>query len=374
MEVESLYMEFLKANYPDVAGRLETLRDTNPTGDNPEEIAKAKAKLEEEFNAIANNSERRNSFQIWEKVPYALRARYDGKVPPDIMEAAERDEYYVLREMEYHPEKRNVAEVRAEVEDKYANTFPQDILDMAVKAAVTAEVIAGIKSTYAAAKVAGYTDASSTALARHYLEGQQLEKEGAAILKDKNISEAERREKYKEWVRTVKVSHDQEKANIILRDWGGDAERGIPANQPEKLLVHALGKYNRGKMDKDDLVALLAKYQLDINGRQPQLLEYLQRDNIQAKLGHFKDETLDLLSDYVLNKLPDTERDNILDKSLLRRSMIRKAISEEHQAIAVAKNMSETKEYVLPQHTNLSPKERLENMPSSLNRGVQREA
>lgn len=374
MEIESLYMEFLKANYPDVASRLETLRDTNPTGANQEEIDKAKAKLEEEFNAIANDSERKNRFQIWEKVPPALRARYDGKIPPDIMEAAERDEIYVLREMEYHPEKRNVAEVRAEVEEKYGNTFPQEILDYAIKGAFAAEIIASAKSAYASARVAGYTESSSLDLARHYMDGQALEQEGAAILADKNLSETERREKYKEWVRKVKVPHQQKKHDIIMRDWGGDSARGIPANQPEKLLIHSLGKFNRGRMDKDDLVALMAKYQLNMNGRQEQLLEYLQRGSVQAKLGHFNDETLGLLAHYVLNELPSNERNNILDRSLLRRSQIKKELSDEQRAIAVAKNMSAVQSDVLPQQTNLTSKERLENMPSSLNRGIEREA
>ncbi len=372
MEITTQYMEFLQANYPDIAGRLDTLMSESPTGNTPEEIEKAKAKIDEEIKTLANDSERVHKYEIWEKVPTILRDRYNGRVPPEIMEAAARDEIYVLREMEYHPEKKNVDEVRAEVEDKYGNVImPEDI-------AASAFVI---QSVFAAAVVAGYSPESCAALARHRMEGDSLIQERDAILKDPNLSDEERKQKHREWLENSWFPHQEKKRDIIVEDWGGG--NGKKPHQPEKMLLHVLGRYNAGvrkfeagKINEEELgnlkekmVAMMADLQPHLAGRQNELLSYLQRDQIQAKIGQFKDETRDLLAHYVLNELPDSERSKIMEQALRRSQKSKEGLSEDQQAMAVAKNMSATKANKLPQETNLSASERMANMPSSLSRG-----
>lgn len=372
MEIDSLYMEFLRANHPTIASRMEVLMNETPSGATPEELDKAKAQIETEFNTLANDPERVGQFHTWEKIPQILRDRYKGRVPPEIMQAAAYDEIYVLREMEYHSEKRNVDEVRAEVDEKYSGIIimPKEIAESAY----------AVQSAFAAAIVAGYTAESSTALALNYQQGQELFKEGEAILADKSLSDAERREKYKQWVREVWVPHHKERRDIIQKDWYGDIERGIPANQPEKFLINILGKFNAGdeNMDKSKLVAILASeyMQKSLKDRQPQLLEYLQRHNIQKKLGFFKDEARDLLADYVLEILPESHRSKVMENFMEKMSQHTKTdnLSDEQQAVALAKNMSATKANVLPQNAKLSVREKMANMPSALNRGNERQA
>ncbi len=362
MEVNSLYMEFLKANYPTVAGRLDALKDTSPSGTTPEEIAKSKAKLEEEFNTLANDAERVNRFQIWEKVPTILRDRYYGRVPQEVMEAAEREEIYVLREMEYHPEKRNVDEVRAEVEEKYGSIImPKDIVNFAAK------------SAFAAAIVAGYSEICSAELARQRQDRDALFDK----LDDPNLSKEEKDKIHRDILKSQQAT-----ADAIRADWGGGYIRSKDENgadiivrmkphQPEKHLIHLLGKFNAGKIDKDELVADMSRLDLQeaLKERQPELLAYLQRRNIQAKIGHFNDETRDFLAKYVLKYLPDNERSEIMENAQRRYSKIRENLNDEQRAIAVAKNMNANKANILPRHNNLSAKEKLNNMPSALNRG-----
>ena len=358
MEITAQYMEFLKANYSTVAGRLETLLGENPTGNTPEEIEKSKAAIDEEIKSLAEDSERVNKYRIWEKVPQILRDRYGGCVPPEVMEAADRDEIYVLREMEYHPEKRNVDEVRAEVEEKYRFIImPDDIINASFMA----------KSVFAGAIVAGYAVDSSAELARARMASDEL----SAKLLSSTLTDAERAEIHQKFLQLHQHIHD-----VIKKDWGGDHAKGVKPHQPEKLLIHLLGKHNAGKIDKNELVAIMADLQPHLKDRQSHLLEYIQRDNIQAKIGHFKDSTRDLLAHYALNVLPDKDRSRIMEvmeKGFLRKKAA-KDLSGEQQAIAVAKNISANRDNVLPQQHNLSVQEKRAAMPSALNQGNERTA
>lgn len=352
MEISKQYMEFLSANYPDVASRLDALMNTTPTGNTPEEIEKAKAKIDEEIKTLANDSERVHQYEIWEKVPSILRDRYDGRVPPEIMEAAERDEIYVLREMEYHPEKRNVNEVRAEVEEKYSNVItPEDIVTFAAQ------------STFAAAIVAGYTEASSAKIARCRMESDEL----SAKLDNPHLTDKEREE-----IRQQFLALHKKKYDIIKKDWGGDQANHITANQPEKLLVHLFGKFHAGKMDEKELVAVMADLQPALKDRQPQLLEYLQRNHVQAKIGRFKDKTRDLFAHYVLNELPDNEQSRVMENAQRYYAKVRENLTSDQKAIAVAKNISAFRDNILPQQHNLSAQEKRAAMPSALNQGNER--
>ncbi len=353
MDITSQYMEFLSKNYPDIAGRLGTLMSETPTGNTPEEIEKAKAQIDEEIKTLANDSERVHKYEVWEKVPSILRDRYDGRVPPEIMEAAERDEIYVLREMEYHPEKRNVDEVRAEVEDKYRNIIaPEDI----IQASLIAQGI------FSGAIVAGYMAENAADLARCRMQSDDL----SSQLENPNLTDEEKAAIHRQF-----LALHQSEYNIIKKDWGGDKAKGIKPNQPEKLLIHVLGKFNAGKMDQKELVAIMADLQPHLKDRQSELLSYVQRKNIQAKIGHFKDETRDLLAHYVLKELPDISNSEVMEKSF-RRSKLGQGLSVAQQAIAVAKNISAVRDNILPQQHNLSVQEKRAAMPSSLNHGNER--
>ena len=354
MDITDQYMKFLSANYPDIAGRLDTLRSTSPTGNTPEEIEKAKAQIDEEIKTLANDPERVHRYEVWEKVPSVLRDRYDGRVPPEIMEAAERDEIYVLREMEYHPEKRNVDEVRAEVEEKYNNIFtPEDIVTFAAQ------------SAFAAAIVAGYSQSSSAELARCRMESDNL----SAQLDNPNLTDEEKQAIHLQFLALHKRKHD-----VIKKDWGGDNARGIKPNQPEKLLVHMFGKFHAGKMDKKELVAIMADLQPHLKDRQPQLLEYLQRKHVQAKIGRFDDKTRDLFAQYVLNELPDNEQSRVMEDAQRYYAKVRENLTSDQKAIAVAKNISAVRDNILPRQHSLSAQEKRAAMPSALNQGNERTA
>ena len=358
MEVKSLYMEFLKANYSNVASRLEALSDTKPSGNTPEEIAKSKAALEVEFNSLANDPERLHKFQVWENVPVILRDRYNGRVPPEIMEASERDEIYVLREMEYHPEKKNIDEVRKDVENKYSGiSVPEDIVTTAAKGA------------FVAAIVSGYGVVCSEEMARQH----QIREELFERMKNgHNLSEKEKAQ-----IRRSILASRQETANIMRASWGGgfvkqgDKIVEIKPNQPEKMLMHMLREFNAGHIDKDQLVDVMAYLQPHIKNRQVELLEYLHTRGMQARIRSFKDETRDLLSHYVLKELPDEVRSKAMEH--IKKYAHGKDLSKEQQAMAVAKNMSATKANVLPQNSKLSTNEKMANMPSALNRSAERE-
>jgi hypothetical protein len=272
------------------------------------------------------------------------------------MEAAERDEIYVLREMEYHPEKRNVDEVRAEVEEKYSNIItPEDI----VQASLIAQGI------FSGAIVAGYMEENAADLARSRMQSDDL----SAQLENPNLTDEEKAAIHRQF-----LALHQSEYNIIKRDWGGDQARGIKPHQPEKLLIHMLGKFNAGKMDQKELVAIMADLQPHLKDRQSELLAYVQQGKVQAKIGRFKDKTRDLLAHYVLNELPDSEQARIMESAQRHYAKIRENLTSDQKAIAVAKNISAVRDNILPRQHSLSAQEKRAAMPSALNQGNERTA
>lgn len=346
VDISAQYMEFLKANYSGVAGRLETLLNENPSGDNPEEIAKSKAKIDEEIKTLANDSERVHKFQIWEKVPSILRDRYNGQVPQEVLDAAERDEIYTLRVMEMHPEVKQVNQARDIAQEAQAK-IPSAIANTAAA------------MVFVSAITSGYSQDASTELAN-----QRLARDALLATKalNPNMSEEEKKLWQLAWLQTRKDTID-----TIKRDFA--------ENQPEKMLVHILGKFNAGKLNKDELLPQIADLvqKIDTNERHGNLLEYLQTERIQAKIGKFKPETLDILANSVLNKVPQADITQIMSRANGKFAGKNAELETSVQAHAVAQNMLSAKANSLPSDSNLTGKERYANMPSIMNRGMERE-
>ncbi|MBR3675577.1 MAG: hypothetical protein IKN71_00365 [Alphaproteobacteria bacterium] len=346
VEISAQYMEFLKANYSGVAGRLETLMTESPTGKNPEEIAKSKAKIDEEIKELANDSERVHKYQIWEKVPSILRDRYNGQVPPEVLEAADRDEIYTLRVMEMHPEIKRVDQARTIAQEAQAK----------VPAAIANTAAAAV---FVSAAVAGYSDSASMELANQRLARDAL---WAAKQANPHMSEEEK----KLW-RMAWLQSRQETVDTIKKDFA--------ENQPEKLLLHILGKFNAGKISKDELLPQVADLvqRIDTNERHGNLLEYLQTERIQAKIGKFKPETLDILANSVLSKVPEAGKTQTMEKIQSKFSDKNAELESSIQAHAVAQNMLSAKANSMPTNASLTAKERYANMPSIMNHGMERE-
>lgn len=343
VEISAQYMEFLKANYSGIAGRLDTLMQESPSGSTPEEKQKSAEKIQEEFNSLANDSERVHKYQIWEKVPPILRDRYNGQVPQEVLDAAERDEIYTLRVMEYHPEIKRVEEAREIAEDAQ-NSIPSAIANTAAAA------------LFVSAIAAGYSKTASTELAAQRLERDNLLAQKEA---NPNMSEEEKAAWMKAW-----LSSRQKTADTIKKDWN--------ETQPEKLLVHLLGKFNAGKLNKEELMPQIADLiqKIDTGNRQDKLLEYLKTTPAKAKLGRFKDETLEILANSVLVKIPEAERAQFMKHNIKQKA----DLPEASQIQALSQNMLSAKANASPDNTNLTAKEKYANMPSVMNRGIQREA
>lgn len=218
-------------------------------------------------------------FEIWNKLPEALKERYKGSVPPDVMEAAARDEYLTLREMEYHPEIKNAEDARTKVEERY--DIPADITSKVAKAA------------FIGAVVAGYSRAACAELALN----SQIRENLADKARSNTLSEEEK----KIWEQTRRDDF-----SIIKKDWTETA--------PEKLLIHVLSDFNRGKLKQEEVVPMIADLVQKIHndGRSQQLLDYMKKAPIQAKLSHFKDEVLNVLEAGALPKITEVQQQQSL--------------------------------------------------------------
>ena len=152
-------------------------------------------------------------------------------------------------------------------------------------------------------------------------------------------------------------------------------KKDFAENQPEKLLLHILGKFNAGKISKDELLPQVADLvqRIDTNERHGNLLEYLQTERIQAKIGKFKPETLDILANSVLSKVPKAGKTQTMEKIQSKFSDKNAELESSIQAHAVAQNMLSAKANSMPTNASLTAKERYANMPSIMNHGMERE-
>ena len=230
------------------------------------------------LNSIYNNHFA--TFEVWDKLPFTLKNRYGAEIPPDVREAALRDEYMVLREMEFHPEIKTVADARQAVAEKY--DVPSDIIDnMAAGAFVAAIAI-------------GYSLEAAHDLAAH--------RQFRESLRDKAIAGTMNEEEKKAWLESR-----ENDIKTIHKEWH--------AKQPEKMLIHLIAKFNRGKITEPEMLPMLADLiqKIERDNRQGKLLEYLKQPRIQAKLAHFKPKALDILSNNVLHNVPHEVRAQFLN-------------------------------------------------------------
>ena len=217
-------------------------------------------------------SDNHGKFETWDKLPEALKNRYKGSVPQDVLDAAARDEFLVLREMEYHPEIKYANDARERVEEQYL--APNDISGDLAKAA------------FVGAMIAGYSKEASADLARH----AQIRENLSDKARNGTLSEEEK----KAWAESRQAD-----IKTIQKDW--------TENSPEKLLIHVLSDYNRGKLSKEEVTPMIADLmqKIDNEGRHEQLMEYMKQVPIKAKLSHFKDDVLNLLETAAIPKVQE---------------------------------------------------------------------
>ena len=357
---DTSYMEFLKIYYPATADTVAALMSTSPKGDTPEELKKSTAELEEKIKAAVNKSDCVNDFHAYEKIPQGIRVRFTGtRVPDDIMDAARRDEVLTLMEMEQHPEIKRVEDAREAVREKYG--IP---IDIDIPAAVTSAVALAV---FADAIKSGYSQGACRDLALQYQHREDLLKEKEAILADPNLSKEEKDKRVKEWHRRKWIPSRKDTIKTIKED---RAE-----TQPEKHLVYLLNKFNRHKISKEELMPQVADLvqKIDTNGRQDALLQYLK--DHPSIIRHYKKDTLDILANSVLNKMPETEREQFLAQYARKKRGLKEDMTDDKKAATVAKDLKQAKDNALPKQSSLSTEEKRANIPTVLKRGgIQRES
>ncbi len=319
------FMEFLKIYNPSAYDKA------NSDGVKPEELASI-------YNAnIAK-------YEIWESIPAAIRNRYPGQpVPQDVWEAAQRGEIYTLREMEYDPEIKQVSEAREKVAQEYS--MPADIVsDMAA-------------ATFVTALAAGYAMESC-----HQLALNRQHREDMLKNKPENMTDEEKDAWMKDW-----LAVRQKDFNLIKKDWA--------EHQPEKLLMHLLSKHNRGRLTTEEtekfpqmIEDLMQKIESPDNNRMQHLLNYIKTPRMQARIGRFNEETMDILTHTVLRKVPETEREQYLAKDFAKRREELRNMPDSAKARCVSDKINQ-RVTNLPEERTLTTRERLANMPSALNQG-----
>lgn len=322
------FMEYLKIYNPTAYDKANT------DGIKPEELASI-------YSANAAK------FEVWDSIPAEIRNRYSGQpVPQDVWEAAARGEIYTLREMEYNRNIKQISEAREKAAEDYG--IPTDIVsDMAT-------------ATFISALAAGYASETSYQLAlnRQYREGM-LENRP-----DKKMNKKE----YEEWLKNWLATREKD-ANAIIKDW--------KEHQPEKYLMHLLFKHNRGKLtisetkDFPQIVQDLMQRIEAVPDRMAQLLSYIKHPRMQARIGRFNEETMKILTHTVLRKVPEADREQYLAKDFAKRREELRNMPDISKARMVSDSIS-SRAANLPEENTLTAKERLVNMPSALNQGMER--
>lgn len=221
-------------------------------------------------------------FSTWVKVPQSIRDAFQGKLPVEIMELAAQGKIDDLRRIEAHkpPEDKSV----------YIPPAPEEVMATEI---------------FAAAFLAGYSEAAAYTLAQNHLFRESLREKALAG----TLTEEEKRS----W----RLSRESDK-KTIEKDWN--------EVQPEKMLIHLYAKFNRGHIKEDELmprvVALMQK--IEEHHRHEHLLAYIKSRPIQRKLAHFREEVLASLSQTVMHdiviELPERGlRDKLSQHSQIRR-------------------------------------------------------
>ena len=231
-------------------------------------------------------------FSIWIKVPSSIRNTFNGRVPQEILQLAADGTDQILRD---------IAAGQRPKRPEDENTLPEPPAPEQVVAA----------AAFTAALAAGYSKQASYELSAHHLFRESLKDKAIAG----NMNETER----KAWLKSR-----GDDIQTIKKDWGNC--------QHEKMLIHLFGKYNRGKIDKDEflpqVVDLMQK--IESSNHRGRLLEYLKTRPIQAKLAHFREDILDTLSQTILHDIPISERDDYLRASIPLKIQMRRLIDKDN--------------------------------------------
>ena len=231
-------------------------------------------------------------FSIWIKVPSSIRNTFNGRVPQEILQLAADGKDQILRD---------IAAGQRPKRPEDENTLPEPPAPEQVVAA----------AAFTAALAAGYSKQASYELSAHHLFRESLKDKAIAG----NMNETER----KAWLKSR-----GDDIQTIKKDWGNC--------QHEKMLIHLFGKYNRGKIDKDEflpqVVDLMQK--IESSNHRGRLLEYLKTRPIQAKLAHFREDILDTLSQTILHDIPISERDDYLRASIPLKIQMRRLIDKDN--------------------------------------------
>lgn len=231
-------------------------------------------------------------FSIWIKVPSSIRNTFNGRVPQEILQLAADGKDQILRD---------IAAGQRPKRPEDENMLPEPPAPEQVVAA----------AAFTAALAAGYSKQASYELSAHHLFRESLKDKAIAG----NMNETER----KAWLKSR-----GDDIQTIKKDWGNC--------QHEKMLIHLFGKYNRGKIDKDEflpqVVDLMQK--IESSNHRGRLLEYLKTRPIQAKLAHFREDVLDTLSQTILHDIPISERDDYLRASIPLKIQMRRLIDKDN--------------------------------------------
>lgn len=231
-------------------------------------------------------------FSIWIKVPSSIRNTFNGRVPQEILQLAADGKDQILRD---------IAAGQRPKRPEDENTLPEPPAPEQVVAA----------AAFTAALAAGYSKQASYELSARHLFRESLKDKAIAG----NMNETER----KAWLKSR-----GDDIQTIKKDWGNC--------QHEKMLIHLFGKYNRGKIDKDEflpqVVDLMQK--IESSNHRGRLLEYLKTRPIQAKLAHFREDVLDTLSQTILHDIPISERDDYLRASIPLKIQMRRLIDKDN--------------------------------------------
>lgn len=231
-------------------------------------------------------------FSIWIKVPSSIRNTFNGRVPQEILQLAADGKDQILRD---------IAAGQRPKRPEDENMLPEPPAPKQVVAA----------AAFTAALAAGYSKQASYELSAHHLFRESLKDKAIAG----NMNETER----KAWLKSR-----GDDIQTIKKDWGNC--------QHEKMLIHLFGKYNRGKIDKDEflpqVVDLMQK--IESSNHRGRLLEYLKTRPIQAKLAHFREDVLDTLSQTILHDIPISERDDYLRASIPLKIQMRRLIDKDN--------------------------------------------
>ena len=199
-------------------------------------------------------------------------------------------------------------------------------------------------ATFIAAISSGYAFASACELAKE----RQWRESLSDRARNNELTDKEKEEWRESRIRT---------RDIIKKHW--------MENQPEKYLIHLLSRYNRHTISEEEKERLIPQIteaidRIETDKRQDKLLETLQHPFVMRRIGRFNEETLNILANSVLVKVPDDGRDKLMSRMQIDTKMYAN-MSEEQKTHLLAQEMKRSGRYI---QRTLSVNDIRANMPS----------